>query len=225
MYSEYLKLINANEEVVAWTNTTLSAYLKKQSPPQEEVEHILDYAASSDGPKKMKRMSYEQIKTLSDKWTKAQQKKGANIKESKKDTKTIHTFGDGSKIVKLIGEAAYKREGFLMRHCVASFYGRKDVEIYSLRDKNNNPHVTFDLTKNGKEISQLKGKGNGSIHPKYIDAVMAFLGLMEITVRPSEMKNLGYYQVTDMQTKKYITDLFPRAQFKIIGTNEFVFAA
>jgi hypothetical protein len=62
-----------------------------------------------------------------------------------------------------------------MSHCVASYYGR-DTVIYSLRDSNNNPHCTIE------DGNQIKGKGNGSVDPKYIDYVVKFLEKLGMTV-------------------------------------------
>ena len=120
---------------------------------------LIDFLVQTD--KKVERMSYEQALKLTTAWDKAQQKKGKSIEEKPEDTETVLDFGDGFKVVKLVGENAYKREGFLMHHCVASYYGR-DVEVYSLRDNDNMPHCTMEKDR------QIKGKGNGDIHPKYM---------------------------------------------------------
>lgn len=137
MYKEYAKHISTNDFVLKWVDTTLKNYLEKNKPETEEVEHIIDYLAQET--KHISKMSYDSAKSNAEKWLKTQIKKGNNIKELEEDTKTILDFGDGFKIVQLIGENAYKREGFLMSHCVASYYG-KSVEVYSLRDKDNIPH-------------------------------------------------------------------------------------
>jgi len=110
------------------------------------------------------------------------------------DIELIKDFGDGFKIIKLVGENAYKREGFLMRHCVGSYYGRR-VEIYSLRDKENMPHCTMERDQ------QIKGRGNGSINPKYIKYIVAFLEEMGMSVGDSEMKNLGYVNIEIIKAK------------------------
>ena len=222
-YMEYANHMGANPEVINWVRTTLQSHLKDHDPTQTEVEHLLDYACSADGPTKMVRMSYAQLKSLSDKWSKAQQKRGENIKETVEDTKTIHEFDDGSRIAELLGRRAYEREGFLMRHCCLSFYGKAGNRIFSLRDKNNNPHVTFDVSSDGDDIHQLKGKGNGSIHPKYIHHVLAFLEKMKIKVRSSEMVNLGYYELDD-ELEGLITKVCGGITKAQIGGVNYVFA-
>ena len=186
-FQGYAKHIGADEFIMKWVNTTLRNYLEKERTIIEEVEHILDYLVISK--KKILKMSYDQAKSNAEKWMKTQIKKGNNIVESPEDTKILLDFKDGFKIVQLVGENAYKREGFLMRHCAASYFG-KDVEVYSLRDKNNMPHATLEKDR------QVKGKGNGSIHPKYVDYVVRFLKEIGMSVGDSEMKHLGYINIS-----------------------------
>jgi hypothetical protein len=161
----------------------------------QEVEHIIDYFCSGKATR-FERMMYIEANNNAKKWTKTLIKNWEHIKETEQDTKIILDFKDGFKIVQLVGKNAYEREGYLMRHCVASYYG-KDVKIYSLRDKNNIPHCTIE------QDSQIKGKGNGHIHPKYIGYVVNFLEYTGMKVRDSEMKNLGYYNVE--KYKKYLS--------------------
>ncbi len=195
-YTNYAKHIGADEYLLKWVSTVLKNELKREIKTTEEVEHILDYMVQCN--KKVERMSYAQAKKLTEAWDKTQQKKGNNIEESPSDTEVVLDFKDGFKIVKLIGENAYKREGFLMRHCVGGYYGR-DVEIYSLRDKDNIPHATMEKNQ------QIKGKGNGDIHPKYVDYVVKFLEYIGMTVGDSEMKHLGYVNleqlIKDLETE------------------------
>ena len=171
---------NANKHIIQWIEKRI-----KEPFDLSESEHIVDYLVSDKAPSRLTRATYNQMKTNADKWTNSLQKKGNNIIEDKQDTKIILNFKDGFKIVQLIGENAYKREGMLMRHCCANYYG-KDVEVYSLRDKNNKPHCTIE-----KDV-QIKGKGNGDISPKYINYVVGFLEWSGMKVRDSEMQNLGY---------------------------------
>ena len=191
MYLEYAQHIGADEFIQKWVKTTLKNYIDKipNTIPTEEVEHILDYLVQSG--KKVSQMSYPEAKKLSDAWMKSQVKKGSAIEELPSDTEVILDFKDGFKVVKLVGENAYKREGFLMSHCVASYFG-KAVEIYSLRDKDNMPHCTME------KDQQIKGKGNGDIHPKYIGYVVSFLEKVGMTVGDSEMSHLGYVNIENL---------------------------
>ncbi len=177
---EYAKGLNCQESIVSWIEKRIEAPINIS-----ECEHIIDYLNSDKCPKRLNSATYKQMLSNSKKWTKSLAKKGKDLGVKASDVEVVLDFKDGFKIVKLLGENEYKREGFLMRHCVASYYG-KDVEIYSLRDKDNMPHCTME-----RDV-QIKGKGNGEIHPKYIDYVVKFLEWSGMTVRDSEMENLGY---------------------------------
>jgi len=220
-YNKYAKHIGADEYIVKWVNTTLKNYLEKNESSTEEVEHILDYLVLSK--KKVSKMSYKEAKSLADKWMKIQIKKGNNIKESEEDTEVILDFKDGFKIVKLIGENAYKREGYLMSSCVASYYGN-NKEIYSLRDNKNMPHCTMEYNQ------QVKGKGNGDIHPKYIKYIVEFLEYMKMTVGENEMKHLGYINIQKIKKylhkdTKYFNKIYLPENKKLIGKDGKEFAS
>ena len=170
----------------------LLLWLEKRQPEDVElgqVEHVIDYMLSDKAPKRTERATWEQMVKNTEKWTKSLAKKGKNSgEETEEDIKIILDYGDGFKIVQLISPKSYEREGFLMSHCVAS-YAEKGVDVYSLRDAENMPHCTIE------KDQQIKGKGNGSIHPKYIDYIVRFLEFSGMEVRDSEMENLGYQKV------------------------------
>jgi len=188
-YIEYTKAFSQeNEKVIQWLNSTCKNYLKTNPEVQDDIEHIIDYLTSEDAPNNIAGMSYEEAKKNTDKWNKSQIKKGKDITETESDTEVVLDFKDGFKIVKLVGENAYKREGFLMSHCVGGYYGN-GKEVYSLRDNKNMPHCTME------KDQQIKGKGNGDIHPKYVDYVVKFLEYTGMTVGDNEMKHLGYVNI------------------------------
>lgn len=199
-YLSYAKGLGAKYEVLAWIDLILGAAEKKNKlPNQTEAEHIIDFLCSDKAPKRLMKMSIKQAQEAADSWTKTNQKKGKNLIEDSDDTETIHLYADGSRIAKLISEKAYKREGFLMSHCLGGYSIKSDVEIYSYRDSKNQPHATFEVRRTGNEIMQIKGKGNGPIHPKYIMPILDFLTSIGQKPRPSEMINLGYYHIDKYQ--------------------------
>lgn len=191
----YVSEMNLQGEQLQWVNSALLKWVKNSTEvDQSAIEHLIDFLASDEAPQKMIRMSVEQALEKAEQWTKSQQKKGKHIEETEADTTTLMTFSDGGKIVELIGENAFRREGFLMSHCAGSM-SKSGYKIYSYRDGKNMPHATFQVSKNGDEFLQIKGKGNGPIHPKYIDIVIEFLTIIGFKVREQEMRNLGYYYV------------------------------
>lgn len=195
IYLEYAKGMGSSEKVIEWIKVVLKNKLQKENIDQDDVEHIIDYLCSDDAPERLLKMSVEEAKANAEKWTKTQQKKGSDIVETEDDLEVIFEFDDGYKIVKLLTENAYKKEGFFMRHCLGGMSVDDSRAIYSLRDEKTLPHATFELRKNDDEIVQIKGKGNGSIHPRYIEKVLKFLDLMGQKIRPHDMKNLGYFHI------------------------------
>ena len=196
---KYLLLIKRfqdnNKAGIYFVENQLKKHLESNEENQTEIEHILDYLYSTN---KIFKIGYITIKEKADKWSKKLQKLSSKDKEKEgKDYEVVKKW-KGFKMVKLISKSAYNREGKLMNHCVSSYYG-KDDEIYSLRDKNNKPHCTI-----SKSSQQIKGKGNGSIHPKYIKYVVEFLEYLKIDVRDSEMKNLGYVNIEKIDDKNVV---------------------
>lgn len=190
----YVDGLVSSKEVIDWVNTTLLAAIKKGLvSSQTEAEHVIDYLNSDEAPKRLRRMSYEQALESTKKWDLANQKKGRDLVEDETDLEKIKTFGSGYYIAKLLTKRSFEREGFLMRHCLGGMTPGSEYDIFSLRDETNLPHATFEVRKNSKEINQVKGKGNGPIHPKYIDYVLWFLKHTGLDVRENEMRNLGYY--------------------------------
>jgi len=216
------KMPGLSEKVLSWVNINLRNYLKKNSENQTEVEHIIDFLMSNKAPKRIKYMSYDEAKKGAEKWTKTLIKKAANIIETEKDTKTVIDFKNGMRLVKLKGESAFKREGHLMKHCVSSYFGKEDTTIYSLRDINNNPHCTIEVLSNGGEINQIKGKGNGSIHPKYISYVIKSLKKIGKEINAYELKYLGYSEL-DENTWKFINSNFKEKSIGKLTFNNSVY--
>lgn len=192
----YARHLQVNNEALNWIKTTGNKALIKKKSSESELEHILDFFVSGAAPTRLQKMSFEDAKRKAKEWSEKNQRKGRGFTDSIEDIELIHDFLDGTKIVRLKSKKALEREGFLMSHCVGGYsVNTEDMSIYSYRDKNNNPHATFEIRKNDSEILQIKGKGNGPIHPKYIHPILAFLKSINVNLRPSEMSNLGYYHV------------------------------
>jgi len=190
-----------NEEVINWIDTVLKNYLADETNEENvgEIEHILDYFEFRIKDLKRrfkvfraKKLSYVDAVRLSQEWVKANNKKAADIVEVEADVEEVLKLENGLRLVKLVGENAYKREGVLMSHCVGSYHG-KSVDVYSIRDGKNMPHCTIEV--NTENINQIKGKGNGSVHPKYIGSVLKALKHFKLEIRKSELVHLGYREI------------------------------
>lgn len=199
---EYAAGINSNQEVLGWLKTTGKKAIEKRVATIGDVEHILDFLNSDAAPERLRKMSFVDAKRKAAEWSEANQKKGRGLVDADDDLEVIHDFRDGNKIVRLKTQKAYQREGFLMNHCVGGYNpSESDCLIYSYRDALNMPHATFEVRKEDNEIVQIKGKGNGPIHPKYIHPILAFLKAIGMDIRPSDMKNLGYYHIHKSHTE------------------------
>ncbi len=171
--------------------------LKQDQGP--ELDSTNGTNLGGDRSPRLLKMSFVDAKRKTLEWSQAQQKKGKHLKDSDDDVETIHDFLDGTRIVRLKTKKALQREGFLMGHCVGGYsIDNKNQHIYSYRDAKNMPHATFEVQKKNNEIMQIKGKGNGAIHPKYIHPILAFLKTIGMTIRPSDMANLGYYHLDEI---------------------------
>lgn len=211
MYKDYVnglcQDVKKKDEIFMWIDMLETKLLYEHS--QREVEQMLDYLIlAKDAPTRLRKASIEQIKRLSDIWHERQTKKGHNIIETEQDVKVLIRWPkSGMTFVRLVGQSAYQREGALMSHCVASYYGQKDIKIYSLRDGNGMPHCTIEVRDN--DVNQIKGKGNGSIHPKYVKYIIKILTkYFKLQVRDSEMNNLGY-KYMEPEMIACLEDLFP----------------
>lgn len=193
-----------NETTKRWVEKVVTKALKKKSYEQGEIEHCLDYFHSKNElSANITSIGVEQAIKKAKKWVEKLNQQAAKDVETEEDIETVETYDEGFQFVKLLSKEAYQREGKLMSHCVASYYGKNDVSIFSLRDSFNKPHCTIEFVTAGGEINQIKGKGNGSIHPKYVKMVLSFLDKMGSQVRPSEMAYLGYNHLEGEQLDSY----------------------
>lgn len=208
---------------VKWIDTILKNYLKKNPEDQGEIEHILDFFISGEAPKRCYKMSYEEAKRGAEQWVEKMHKKAEGITESEEDTKDVLRFDDGYRITQLIGDNAFKREGSLMSHCVASYSDRKDYQVFSLRDPNNKPHCTIGVRGDieSGQIEQIQGKGNGSIHPKYVKYVLAFIQKIGIELRDCTMDNLGYIPLSNCEWE--LLDNFSGVQYVKINEKKYFY--
>lgn len=218
------KIPGLGTEILYWIDHNLANYLTKHEENYQEIEHIVDFLNSDDAPKRLKKMSYEEANLGSKKWVEKLIKKASEVVETEEDTEVILNFDDGFSLVKLIGKAAFEREGSIMRHCVASYFEKSDSAVYSLRDSDNNSHCTMEIVKNQETdtISQIKGKGNGSIHPRYVDMVIKSLKYFGKSVMSEDLLNLGYADVSK-ELREIIEKEFTGAKWLTFDNQKFFY--
>ncbi|CAB4122344.1 PcfJ-like protein [uncultured Caudovirales phage] len=106
--------------------------------------------------------------------------------------------------VSVKSESALSREGKLMGHCVGGYYPRVkagQTQIYSLRDPQNAPHCTIEVT--NKQIDQIKGKQNAAPTVKYVPYVQDFLNKIKLPLGNgrSDLERTGL--VYDKEKQEY----------------------
>ena len=147
----------------------------------------LDYLLhwTSQNPGKAIQQSVDAVSKKSSAWHKKLRDRAKPTKPMPEEGTTIvHTFSSGYTWRQLTTEQALANESNHMGHCVGNLgFGylnrvqRGQIEIYSLRDSRNVPHVTIE--KAGSKIAQIKGKGNSAVAEKYWDYVAWLLKALE----------------------------------------------
>ena len=94
---------------------------------------------------KLPRLTVPMAIQKSEQWTEWLNKK-ASSSEDEEGLEIIMKFKDGFSWVLLKSKQCYDREGKLMQHCVGSYYDKQNTnKIYSLRDPQNQPHITMEV--------------------------------------------------------------------------------
>lgn len=172
-------------------------------PDYEELRSIRDFVNANGLPPNA---SLTDLRELSEEWHaqlafQAQQEPQA---ESEEDDEVVYAFPDGFKIVNVHpGNLDY--EGALMGHCVGSYCDEVNsgaTTIYSLRDPQNKPHVTIEVTHEHQPeardeeaidyeyVQQIQGKENRQPRPKYRHYINEWLSKTDFTKDPNEMWKL-----------------------------------
>lgn len=188
------------EQIQKWLDSNYKNYLKKNLPlDKDDLDHILDWMKSKDAERylnRLDRISPPQALEMSKKWTEKlikEARKNIDKELMDKGVETVKELDGGFKIVKLVEERSFQLEGLRMGHCVASYFDHHPkVDIFSLRDKNNNPHCTIEYDPKEKRINQIKGKGNKEVSKKYHKPVRDFLNSFEFdSIYTYDIKNIS----------------------------------
>jgi hypothetical protein len=175
-----------------------------------EIEHIIHFLESLDERELSKQLkgNFEQINSNAKQWSLTLQKQGAKLKDiQEKGLKILMQFKDGFKIVQLTTKDHCKREGNLMGHCVGG-YNPKTKTILSLRDSQNQPHVTLEIKKEN-EVHQIKGKSDKAPIPKYQKYIRYFLNKNPQYIVVGDGVNIGYVywkkKYYDLNSQEWLT--------------------
>ena len=176
------KLIKSLDEDLAergGLNHMLDVIVSGFESPKEIIERLISNPNEIFSFKK-----FNQIDNRYMQWLREQKAKyHTRGSEEGKDVKTLFEYDDGYKWQQMLTKDACEREGSYMAHCVGNYNPKTNI-IISLRDKNDEPHVTLEMqegtlinpeTGRGPiEINQIKGKNN-SMPKKYKDYIIRFI--------------------------------------------------
>ena len=97
--------------------------------------------------------------------------KGFEVEIDVEQGEIVYEFEDGYTLQRLRTAGQLSDEGTVMQHCVGEYADAVvdgEVEIYSLRDPNGNPHATMEWDPCGEEFEQIQGKQNATPVAKYL---------------------------------------------------------
>lgn len=126
-YIEFISEFHDNNPIeIEFVNNHLKKHLVNNPESQDEIEQILDFIYSKKID--ISKVWYTVLLEKTEKWHKKLQSVATKETEIEwTDYETYLDFWDGFKFVKLISKPCYEREGKLMSHCVASYFGRNST--------------------------------------------------------------------------------------------------
>lgn len=125
-----------------------------------QIAHVLDLFLAKPWLR-LERLSVSDALLHAQRWD-AELSRQVAVAEDLRGIRPVILYDNGWSWVQVLSKDALHREGAKMNHCVGSYYGRANVKIFSLRDKDNMPHVTLEVTATGA-LRQAKRNGNRRI--------------------------------------------------------------
>jgi ankyrin repeat protein len=138
---------------------------------KDQVRLILDYFKSSDAPNRPEAILFNNALEKAKAW-RNQKEKEERDRQDPEGTEEIARDGNMG-WVKVNSKMSLDREGLEMHHCLRGHRYDSGCDYYSLRDKDNKPHFTFEIE--NKYLLQAKGYTNGPIEHQYRDMTLEFL--------------------------------------------------
>jgi len=89
---------------------------------------------------------------------------------------------EGWTIQEVRGKNDLQVEGNKQNHCVSSYCRQVDegnLKIFSLRDPYNEPHVTMEVSPDGRTFYQIKGHSNSEPKKEYQDMIKHWVGVLK----------------------------------------------
>jgi len=134
-----------------------------------EVRYIVDYLnGSADLPQDLWNLKFNQMLERAQDWHNNLNQPERKLGSYEGKT-VVYKFNNGFTIVDVDTQNDLEVEGDIMGHCVGSYCDNVAagvMTIYSLRSKNNKPHATIEVLKNGL-VQQIKGNANTKPKERY----------------------------------------------------------
>lgn len=174
---------------------------------EEHIDNRINRFYSSDKKNKSIKINIDCLKTYNEyssfeslldavKYEKKLKKEQEFLSDSMRDTQIMMEFNNGIKIVNLKSNIALYFESHEMNHCIADGEydrnnKRKNIQIYSLRDKKGHSHVTLEV-RDGK-LCQCKGHNNKKPNEEYLPYVRQFIISQNFDIS-GDIKLLGIFK-------------------------------
>ncbi len=193
-HSFCLDVLLIRDFLYAAAQTYVCRSIRLSRSTNEKIKIRTDYLKTSNEYK-----TFEKVLEKSKVWQENVLKKGREdqkYRSSVLGTKFEMHLSGGLSVYRLLTPEALDYEGARMGHCLGEGDYDEDlkgsiVELYSIRDKNGEPHATLEV--DFGKVLQCKGKGDKPVVAKYIAPVRQFIKQRQYEIR-HDLKNVGLIQ-------------------------------
>ena len=195
-----------------WVDNVLYPYLSRSATTShDDIIHVIDYINSLR--RYPVRISYRDARIKADRWYGQQnphhkgaaagqgEEKDSTLYDSGEDVEEVIRIDHQHRVVRLMTRRDLRREGRIMRHCIAGYPVNSGSTHYSIRKNENTPLCTIEI-RDGSVI-QARGRRNGSLSPEMARIVMHFISRIGI-VKVEGLYGLGYVH-EDSDMGRYLT--------------------
>lgn len=162
-----------------------------------KVRHIRDWLSAAraedapflrrtdifGNPLKLLNLDLDASCNAADKFFERLNQRSAGIAAVEADSKMIMRFPDGFCFVQMLTPGALKIEGRKMGNCLGTLEApllSGDKAFFSLRDAQNEPHVTLSLKTDGNLLDECRGKRDCRAVGKYMPYVLSFIAAQKV---------------------------------------------
>ena len=159
---------------------------RKISCSDQETQNVIDWLHHSGNniwrfKEKLYKITWKDAVVAQKKWHLSLTKKNITSLDGAYDYDIYQSLDNGYKWCNLKA-SALRYEGEAMGHCVNQYKSEilnENIFIFSLRDKNNIPHLTMEYNRQNNTINQCVSHGNNKIPKTYQKEYLSFLNKMK----------------------------------------------